>query len=153
MLLRELQETDLPEVLEISYFDGKKAADEAEALQMMHKIAQEYQQGNGLNWVIVHTATHEIMGTCGFARGFEGGTGEAGCILKEAFRGKGFMQQALELICRYGQEEMKLSRIMAITGQTNSKAQALLERLHFNKIKELPEDALEYELRLPFYRN
>lgn len=144
--LRQVTTADLEDALEIARYNGRPAESIAHAQAMFDKIDLQYENGECISWGIADAETGKICGTCGYYRGFTNGAGEIGFILKEAYRGKGIMREAIAEICRFGREVAQMERIFAITGRTNSKARALLEALHFNEIKEVDGDMIEYEL-------
>lgn len=131
IILREILRSDLEHILEISFYDGKPAADTAEALEMLQRIEQDYLNGETVHWGIADKNSNVIMGTCGYYRGFQGGGGELGCILRPAFRGQGIMKEAIQAASDFGQQQMGLQHIFAVTTRQNQKALALLDRLGF----------------------
>jgi ribosomal-protein-alanine N-acetyltransferase len=147
IFMREILPADLEDVFEISYFDAKPAATLEEAAEMMQKINEEYQNGSTVNWGIADKETNIIMGTCGFHHGFENENGEVGCVMRPAYRGKGYMTTAIKLAVDFGINKMGLNKVIAITTQGNEKAIGLLGRLNFVKIKELEGDAVEYHYK------
>lgn len=136
IVLREVLPEDIPDVLEISVYDGRPAADAAEALTMFQKIDQNYRDGNSVNWGIADKTTNEVMGTCGFYRGFEDSIGELGCIMRPAFRGRGYMTEAMRAAMDFGFREMELTQIFAVTRTHNVKAMALMDRLGFLRVNK-----------------
>lgn len=145
--LREIQVADIPGIVEISFYDAIKADNEKEAFEMQVKINQNYIEGNSIHWGIASRTTNKIMGTCGYYRGFETGTGELGCVLLPPFQGQGIMTEALKLAIDFGLNKMNLNRIISITNSQNQKAVNLLGRLHFQKIAELPDGDVEFEFK------
>jgi ribosomal-protein-alanine N-acetyltransferase len=147
--LRQILTSDLEDLLEISVYDGIKATTLLEAAEMQTKINQDYTDGNSIHWGITDNLTHKILGTCGYYRGLDKGSGELGCVLLSQFRGQGYMTAALSLAIDFGLHHIGLTRISAITTQPNRKAITLLERLGFEKISELDDNKIEFELRQP----
>ncbi len=145
ILLREILNTDIQDIIEISRYDAIPAKNVEEAAAMQEKINQNYIDGNSIHWGIADKATNTIVGTCGYYRGLEQGAGELGCILLPKFRGQGFMSAAMQLAIDFGLNDIGLNRIFAITTQQNDKAIRLLERLGFVKIADLGDDEIEYE--------
>ena len=142
--LRAIRNTDVKDIIEISFYDGKQAEHEAEALTMQAKINKDYCDGNTIHWGIFEQKSGIILGTCGYYRGFKDGIGELGCVLKPAFRGKGYMTSALGLALSFGKEVMQLNQITAITSVENLPAQRLLTRLQFQIIGYPDAESLEY---------
>jgi len=149
VLLRDILPTEAEAIIDISYYNGKKATTVDDVLLMLAKIRKDYREGNAINWGIVEVASVKIAGSCGFYRGFENETGELGCILHEAFRGKGLMTSAMQLAIQFGWKQLQLSRIISITKKDNSKAIQLLKRLGFVEIAHLENNYTEYELKKP----
>ena len=114
---------------------------------MQEKISADYRNGSCIHWAIVIVATDEMVGTLGFYRGFAGGAGEPGCVLKPAFRGRGLMAEAMRLAIKFGRYQMQLSHITATTTRPNDPAIKLLEKLGFRKTAELPGNELSYRLQ------
>ncbi len=145
--LREIVEADLGAVAAISFYDGKPAATIEEAREMQAKIDRNYLDGESIHWGIIDNETNQIVGTCGYYRGFKNNSGELGCVLLPQFRGKGYMSEALRLAAEFGIDHMRLERVWAATSQQNEKAIQLLERIGFSKFAELPGDEVLYELK------
>ena len=136
------------DLLEISYYDAKQAANLTQAIEMQAKIDKDYDDGNSIHWGIEDISSNKIVGTCGYYRGFEKGEGELGCVLLKQFRGQSFMTNAMQLAIDFGLNNMELKRIWAITSKQNIKATKLLERLNFIKLTDLPDDEIECELKI-----
>jgi [ribosomal protein S5]-alanine N-acetyltransferase len=136
LALVELDETYLPELFEISYYDGLPAKSIAEAGMMLEKITNDYKRGDSISWAITDSLTDELMGTCGYYRGFANGIGEIGYILKEKGKGRGIMTEAVSLIVNFGFEVMELRQIIAVTKKQNYKSMAVLERNGFGNCED-----------------
>lgn len=147
--LRQVLDRDMQDLIEISFYDAIQAKNTDEAAEMQAKINIDYVNGESIHWAIVETATDQIVGTCGYYRGFKTGEGELGCVLLSQHKGKGYMTDAMQLAIDFGLNIIGLKRIWAATGQQNYKAQQLLERLSFKKIADLDDNEVEYELSQP----
>lgn len=145
--LRQIQPSDIKDIIEISYYDAIQATTLQQAIEMQTKINQDYEDGNSIHWGIAENATNKIVGTCGYYRGLDQGAGELGCVLLPRHRGKGFMTVSMRLAIDFGINSIGLKHIGAITTRQNAKAITLLERLNFVKIADLNADEIEYELR------
>ena len=145
--LREILVTDIKNLVDISFYDAVQATSVQQATEMQEKISKDYIDGNSIHWGIEEKLTKKIVGTCGYYRGFNNGTGELGCVLLPQYRGQGFMTSAMLLAIDFGLNNIGLKRIRAITSQQNSAAIRLLERLNFIKIAGLHDNEVEYELR------
>lgn len=85
--------------------------------------------------------TNENIGWCGFHTWYtQHYRAELGYILtNDTERGNGYMKEALAEIIRFGFEEMKLHRIEAFVGPTNTPSLKLVERMGFIKEGHLRE--------------
>ncbi len=142
LLLREARTEDIPSLMEALTYDGKAAQTPEEGMQIIRKIQRNYLDGESVNWVIevpiaIGMETNQLIGFIGYYRGFENGIGEVGFVLKEAFRGKGFMSEALALAVNFGMNHMQLSQVRAFTKHDNEKSIAVLKRNGF--IPEIEE--------------
>lgn len=146
IVLRQVQLTDMADVMEISFYDGKPASTVEEAIEMQEKIDQDYAHGESIHWAIADKATNEVMGTLGYYRGFENKSGEVGCVLRPKFRGKGLMTSALELAIGFGFETIGLEKVVAVTTRENAKAIVLIGRLGFEQVESADENYIEYHL-------
>jgi ribosomal-protein-alanine N-acetyltransferase len=140
VVLRQIDLSDINDIIEISFYDSIQATTLEEAVQMQKKINMDYEQGNSIHWGIVMVSSNTIIGSCGYYRGFEKQFGELGFVLLPKYRGRGLMSAALKLAIDFGESQMKLNRIWASTSKENSKAIKLLEGLNFIKSDETDDD-------------
>ncbi len=147
ILLRQIIDSDINDIIEISFYDAVQATTPAQAIEMQSRINDDYSKGNSIHWGIVDKLTNKIVGTCGYYRGLDKGEGELGCVLLPQYRGKGYMTFAMSLAIDYGLNHIGLKRIWAITTKQNEKAIKLIEKLNFIKIADLEDNEVEYELR------
>lgn len=90
------------------------------------------------HWGICLKDNDEVVGTCGFYRGYPGNVAEVGYVLRAAYRGKGIMTEALRSVLDYGRTQVKLNGIVAYTGKTNLSSITVSNRLSFQEV--LSED-------------
>lgn len=147
ILLRQIQISDISDIIDISFYDAIQATTLTQAIEMQTKINVDYSNGNSIHWGIADKLTNKIVGTCGYYRGLDKGEGELGCVLLPQFRGQGYMTFAMLLAIEFGLNYIGLKRIWAITNKQNEKAIKLIEKLNFIKIAELEDNEVEYELR------
>lgn len=98
----------------------------------------DFARGETVHWGICGRDGREILGTCGYYRGFADNTGEIGYILSDAHRGQGIMTEAVRLVVEFGFRVMKLSRIIAITDPEKAGSIAVLERAGFQRLTVKP---------------
>ena len=79
--LRQIQFSDINDIIEISFYDSIQAATLTQAMEMQAKINMDYSSGNSIHWGIADKLTNKIIGTCGYYRGLDKGEGELGCVL------------------------------------------------------------------------
>ena len=145
--LRQIQFSDINDLIEISYYDSIQATTLRQAVEMQAKINADYIEGNSIHWGIVDKLSNRIVGTCGYYRGLDKGEGELGCVLLPKYRGQGYMTFAMLLAIEFGLNNIGLKRIWAITTKKNEKAIKLIEKLNFIKIADLEDNEIEYELK------
>lgn len=146
ILMRQVEATDIPDLVDISFYDGIPATDVDMARTMQAKIDQDILNGNSIHWCIIDKATDQLVGTCGYYRGLDKNEGELGCVLLRQFRGKGYMSGAMQLAIDYGRNSIGLKRIWAVTTKDNLPAIKLLKDLNFRKVADLDQSEVEYEL-------
>lgn len=147
IMLRQIQFSDINDLIEISFYDAIQATTLKQATEMQTKINEDYTNGNSIHWGIADKLTNRIVGTCGYYRGLDKGEGELGCVLLPQFRGQGYMTSAMLLAIEFGLNRIGLKRIWAITTKQNVKAIKLIEKLNFIKIADLDNNEVEYKLR------
>ena len=145
IVLRQIQFSDIKDMIEISFYDSIQATTLTQAIEMQVQINVDYSNGNSIHWGIVDKLTNKIVGTCGYYRGLDKGEGELGCVLLPQYRGQGYMTFAMLLAIELGLKNIGLKRVWAITTQQNDKAIKLLERLHFIKITDWDHNEVKYE--------
>lgn len=145
LLLRRVVPGDVSAIREISVYDGVWAESDPEAVEILARIERDYRRGESIHWGICLPGSDEVVGTCGFYRGFAGKVGEVGYILRPAFRGRGIMTAALELVTAYGLNELRLDEIVAYADPSNEPSIAVLLRLGFRGVPS-GRDELKFSL-------
>lgn len=131
ILLREMRESDAPNVIEITFFQHVRAVDAQDAIEKQKLVAERYHAGGSIQWGIEDRQSGIIVGNCGYYRGFANETGEIGYIMKEEFRRSGYMSEAVQLIVNFGFDVMKLKEIFATTDADNFASQGVLRKNGF----------------------
>ena len=57
ILLRQINSAEIKDIIEISFYDAKKASSESKALQMLEKINHDYFNGESIHWGIIDKLT------------------------------------------------------------------------------------------------
>ena len=134
LTLRALSLADVPDIREISVYDGVAATTDDEAREMLQRIEADMARGASLHWGICLTGSGEVVGTCGFYRGFDNGVGEIGYVVREEFRRRRIASEAVRLTVDFGLNEMGLRAVVAYTSAQNRASQALLARVGFRRV-------------------
>lgn len=83
-------------------------------------------------WIIIRKTDGMKMGTCGFhCWNLEERKVDVGYDLQEAYRGKGYMQEALKEIISFAKDQMGIKEIIACISVDNQKSIHLAEKLGF----------------------
>lgn len=146
LVMRTIQHDEVPHVRDLTFYEGRAATSDGAARAMLRKIERDQRAGHCVHWAIEQRDVGEIVGTCGFYRGFPSNAGEIGYVLREEHRGKGVMTEAASLVVAFGFEVMKLDSIVAYTDPANAASIAVLARLGFTRVSEAP-DRLSFALR------
>lgn len=93
-------------------------------------MVERYENGEPGNWGIVHKASGELVGNCGFAFGWspEHARAELGYTLSRAYWGRGLMPEAVRRVIRFGFERLNLNRIEARCFAENSASERVMQK-------------------------
>ncbi len=141
--LKQVQIVDLVPLLEIARFRYDHPT-ENDVKALLSRLDADFKAQQSINWGLYLDG--ELIGTCGFYRGFSNQIGEVGFVMRKAFRRRGFMYEALEVIARYGFQTLYLKSIVALTLDKNNGAVGVLEKVGFSRTKEMDGEHRKYEL-------
>jgi len=147
LTLRGVVAGDVATIRSISFYDGRPAVDDDDAAAMLRRIHGDVARGDGFHWGICLQGSDEVVGTVGFYRGFAGGAGEVGYVLREAYRGRGIMTRAVRIVVAYGLGPLGLTRVEALTAHDNAASRALLLRAGFVETGIVQRGAAEEQVR------
>ena len=116
------------------FYDGKPAETEEEARQMLSRIEADYQKGDTVNFAIADKLTNQLLGTCGFYRGFDHNTGEIGYVMRKQARGRGLMTEAIRAITKFGFDALRLAQVIAYTKPDNPASVKVLQKAGYRKV-------------------
>ena len=120
--------------LVMKYLDRPLMQNIEEANLLIQKIVASLQSNAGITWVITLQNGDELLGTIGFWKmDPENARAEIGYMLRPAFQGKGFMQEALRTVIHYGFTELALHSVEANVNPDNQSSIKLLEKSGFVK--------------------
>jgi len=104
--------------------------EEAETLIAM--LAQSQIEGDGYRWVLSHSGSPELIGSCGLFRwSKQNRSAHIGYDLFPAHQGQGLMHEATSEILEYGFEVMELNRVIAEIHPDNAASLHVAQRLGF----------------------
>ncbi|MGD1847661.1 MAG: GNAT family N-acetyltransferase [Salibacteraceae bacterium] len=110
---------------------------------MLDKLERLYRERQAINWGLVRDG--ELVGTCGFYRGFNNQTGEIGYVMRQTYRRQGLLKEAAEAIVQFGFRELQLKCILAYTTEENRGSVKALEDLGFQLGQSDLEKYLKFE--------
>ena len=139
LTLRHVDENDVNEIFflrsdkkVLQFLDRKPAESAEDAMDFIKKINNLEKNNEAVNWAITITGDHTLLGTiCFWNINKEHYRSEIGYVLHPDFQGKGFMQEAMTVVLKYGFETMKLHSVEANVNPDNVPSIRLLERNHF----------------------
>ncbi|MEL6866718.1 MAG: GNAT family N-acetyltransferase [Bacteroidota bacterium] len=138
---RAFEPSDAPQMLAIRsnaqvmrYMDTTPFKSEEEALQMIQRIQQKFQEQKGINWVLMEKNSQAFIGYFGFWRIQQAHCrGEIGYALLPDFWARGYMKEAMNTLIRFGFDQLWLHSIEANVNPANQRSIRLLERTGFVK--------------------
>ncbi|MGZ5285925.1 MAG: GNAT family N-acetyltransferase [Flavisolibacter sp.] len=137
--LREILPSDAPALLalrsneEVMQFidkDRMKSLEEAE--ELIGKINENVQKGEGISWAIVPKDGEEMIGFAGLWRIDKAHhRAEVGYTLMPEYWNKGLMSEVMRAMIDYGFQQMKIHSIEANINPLNQASKRLLEKHGF----------------------
>lgn len=142
---------------ELQHFLGVASREELDREKEKYILGFSTYNRSFVMFQVWDAVTKIYIGHCGFHTWYtEHRRAEVGYALtNESFRGKGIMSEVLEIVIRYGFEQMDLNRIEAFVGPANEPSLKLIAkngftkeghmRQHYNKGERI-EDSLVFSL-------
>ncbi len=117
-------------------------------------MASYSRHGFGL-WLVELRDSGTPIGICGLLRRDYLQDVDVGFALREDHRGKGYAFEAAEAAMRYGQEDLGISRIVAITSLDNEASAKVLRKLglEFERTIRIPNQSHDTRLFTPTVRS
>ncbi len=112
--------------------------------EVLKATEEDYNHHSGITWGLILNG--ELIGTCGYYRGFDNQIGEIGYVLKKEYRNQGYMSECIPEILRFGFESLNLSIIKAITDENNEPSVKLLSAFGFDSTDEIEDGFRKYIL-------
>jgi RimJ/RimL family protein N-acetyltransferase len=140
----------------MKYISGGKPRTREETETGLRRTIEGWQRrGFGL-WAVVEKATDKVIGYCGLIFLEETPEIEVAYGLAKSSWGKGFATEAAHASLRFGFEELKLDRIVAVVNPQNSASQRVLEKLGMKYTKHerhYDADLMYYEISKSDYQS
>ena len=112
------------------------------------RFTNSYRQFGFGMWAVESKESGESMGVCGFVKRDSLPDADIGFAFLPQFEKKGYAFESAAAAMKYGQDVLKLPRVLAITSKDNFSSQKLLGKigLKFERLISLPADAEELKL-------
>ena len=137
----------MDEFLPIAMKGGKMVTDRKKVAELIQNLAEGFREEKTLCWGVFLDS--QLIGMCGYFRGFENRVGEIGYMLHAHYRGKGYMSEAILMALNYGWQTLELDRIIAITATENTPSIKLLQSCEFKRTALEIEPNAEFEIYRP----
>ena len=148
LLLREISAADVKEVFQLrsnknvmQFIDKPLAQTTDDAMALIQKIEDGHEKNENITWAITLQNRPELIGTIGFWHiDKENYRAEIGYLLHPGFQGKRLMQEAIEMVLKYGFQTMRLHSVEANVNPANNASIKLLEKNKFVKEAHFKEN-------------
>jgi RimJ/RimL family protein N-acetyltransferase len=113
-----------PQVMLYLGVEAGKTLSRAETEEMLRGIIKVWHERGFGRWAVIQKETYRFIGLCGLK--LLEGQPELIYVLEKAFWGQGLATEAARAALRYGFEEVKLERIVAVTRRENVASQRVM---------------------------
>jgi ribosomal-protein-alanine N-acetyltransferase len=139
LLLREVTHQDAPVLFDLrsmdavmQYLDRPKPKDIREIMDLIDQIKKDFEQSNGISWIITTRDADKAIGTIGFWRlDKPNHRAEIGYMLHPDEWGKGLASEAMHAVLPYAFETLHFHSIEANVNPLNEASKNLLLKLGF----------------------
>ena len=135
------------------YLDRQPAQTIDDARKHIEKIRDGYSKGTAYYWVIITSQKQQPIGTiCIWNLNEQNNSGEIGYEILPAYKGQGYMNEAIEAVKNFCGQTLSMSRLTAWTHSDNAPSKRLLEKNGFErdleeeKIYATSEDLSQIEI-------
>lgn len=137
LTLRKMLALDAPDMYEYAsrsdvtrYLTWNPHPDRSYTREYLEYLGNRYAAGMFYDWAIVFEPDCKMIGTCGFTSfNCTSDSAEVGYVINPDYWGRGIASEALELVLRFGFEELKLHRIEAKFMQENERSRHVMEKM------------------------
>jgi ribosomal-protein-alanine N-acetyltransferase len=141
LLLRQITSNDVNEIFELrsnpetmKYIPRPLVISIDEAMDHIKMIQDKIDTNEGINWAITLKDSPRMIGIIGHYRiRWEHFRSEIGYMLLPEYHGKGLITEAIELMIKYGFDDMKMHSLEAIIDPDNTASARVLEKNNFVK--------------------
>lgn len=139
--LKAIQESHIPDLFEMRsnprtmyYLDRDAARTMADAEALYQRMTASVALGEAIQWGLFLKNKEKLIGYMGFWRMDKPNfRGEIGYMIQEDYQGKGFMQEAMDVVLKYCFESLRFHSIEADVNPNNKRSVALLEKNGFQR--------------------
>lgn len=147
LVLRKITNDDVNEVFELrsnpetmKYIPRPLVKNNEDALAHIAMIEEKIETNTGINWGITLKDNPKLLGIIGYYRMQpENYRAEIGYMLLPEFHGKGIIPEAVNILIKYGFENLKLHSIEAVIDPENYASEKVLQKCGFTKEAHLKE--------------
>lgn len=141
LLLTKLTLEDASEIQSIrsnenvmAFMDSTRHLDIEDSRNFISQNLNIYEEGLGIFWGIREKTSGDLIGDFAFHKiDNKNARGEIGYTLKPEFWGRGYMQEAMNRILRFGFSDLRLHSIEANINPENSNSRRILQKFGFQK--------------------
>jgi [ribosomal protein S5]-alanine N-acetyltransferase len=151
IILRNIKKEELSVIQDIVCYDQVIAGSLEDAENLFDLLMDDCRKGESIHLGIALKNSDKLIGTIGFYRGFAGNKGEIGYIIKNDFRGKGYMTDAVEEILKFGFEILSLDEIFANTEPDNAGSYKVLIKNGLNQVESDNPDYIKFSIQSEEY--
>ena len=150
LLLRRVSVNDVAEVMELrgdketmKYIPRPLVTNEDEALEHIKMIDDKIESNIGINWAITVKGSPKLIGIIGHYRiQPENHRCEIGYMILKEYWGKGIISEAIDVVLKYGFEDLNMHSIEAVIDPDNVASEKVLLKNNFVKEAHILENEL-----------
>lgn len=161
LILRELVESDDEFILDllnqpsfIKYIGDRNVRDLEQSREFIESRFQASYKNFGYGlWAVALKTDNMPIGICGFVKRDSLPDADLGFAFLPQFEKQGYAFESADAAMKFGEKNLKLKKVLAITTQTNESSIRLLKKLgfEFDGLIKLPHDDAELNLFSFFY--
>lgn len=146
--LRQMNDTDIDGVFALrsnpenmKFIPRPLLKSREEAVGLIQTINSKIENNEGINWAIIEKSSQKFLGFLGHYRiQWEHSRSEIGYMLLPEAQGIGYATEAIQLIVKYGFEQMNMHSLEAVIDPANAGSARVLEKNKFVKEAHIREN-------------